>query len=218
MAMVDDAAQPPDDPVARAVRDALGRRAAVEDREFDCLFPDHIRRLSVVHWTPVAVALRAAALLAPEPGMQIADLGAGPGKLCCIGALARGGAWHGIEQNPLLVAAAEALAVRLDAAARFVAADMMQLDWDRYDSLYLYNPFEADLFGAGRPDHAGWTAFADLVARTEERLSALSTGTRVVTFHGFGGELPSSFALAFSEAIGDGELALWIRRPRSRRA
>jgi len=151
--------------------------------------------------------------------MQIADLGAGPGKLCCIGALARGGSWLGVEHDPRLVAAAEGLAARLEVAtARFVAADMMELDWDRFDSLYLYNPFEADLFGAGRPDHAGWTAFADQVAHVEERLSALSTGTRVVTFHGFGGELPSSFALTFSEAIDHGELALWIRQPRSRRA
>jgi len=218
MPMAHEPERSPGDAVARGVRDALCRRAPVEDQQFDVLYPDHIRRLSAVHWTPVSVALRAAALLAPEPGMQIADLGAGPGKLCCIGALARGGSWLGVEHNPRLVAAAEGLAAQLGAAARFVAADMMELDWDRFDSLYLYNPFEADLFGAGRPDHAGWTAFAGQVARAEERLSALSTGTRVVTYHGFGGELPSSFALAFSEAIDHGELALWIRQPRSRRA
>jgi predicted RNA methylase len=187
-----------------------------EDPEFDRLYPDPIRRLSAVHWTPVSVALRAVALLAPESDMQLADLGAGPGKLCCIGALARGGTWCGVEQNPLLVAAAEHAAARLEvsAATRFVAADMMRLDWDRFDGLYLYNPFESVLFGCGRPDGAGWTEFADRVAGTEERLSALSTGTRVVTFHGFGGEMPSSFQLVFSEAIGDGELALWIQRPR----
>ncbi len=202
---------------ARTVQGALRWRAPVDDPVFDRLYPDHVRRLSRVHWTPVSVALRAAALLAPEAGMQVLDVGAGPGKLCCIGALGHGGSWHGIELNPTLVAAATAVAVRLEVVDRtsFQAGDMQQLDWDRFDSLYFYNPFESLLFG-GPVDDDRWAVFADQVARTEERLSALSTGTRVVTFHGFGGEMPSSFALTFMESVGDGELALWIKQPRAR--
>lgn len=203
---------------ARAVLDALRGRVPVEDLAFDRLYPDHVRRLSAVHWTPVSVALRAAALLAPEQGMRVLDIGAGPGKLCCVGALAYGGTWQGIELNPALVAAATATAkcLEVDHCTSFCAGDMEQVDWDRFDSLYFFNPFETLLFGCGAADQAGWTRFADQVARTEERLSALSAGTRVVTFHGFGGEMPSSFALAFTESIDDGELALWIKQPRSR--
>jgi SAM-dependent methyltransferase len=203
---------------ARAVLDSLRWRIPVEDLTFDRLYPDHVRRLSPVHWTPVSVALRAAALLAPEPGMRVLDVGAGPGKLCCVGALAYGGTWHGIELNPALVAAATTTAkwLEVDHCTTFDAGDMQQVDWDRFDSLYFYNPFETLLFGCGTADHASWAVFADQVARTEERLSELSAGTRVVTFHGFGGEMPSSFALAFTEAIGDGQLALWIKQPRSR--
>jgi len=204
--------------VAHTVLESLRWRVAVEDVVFDRLYPSHVRRLSSVHWTPVSVALRAAALLAPEPGMQILDVGSGPGKLCCVGALAYGGSWHGVELNPLLVEAATATAKQLeiDPCTSFHAGDMNQLDWDRFDSLYFYNPFESVLFGGGCPDQDGWTAFADQVAYTEERLAQLSTGTRVVTFHGFGGEMPSSFALTYTEAIGDGELALWIKQSRSR--
>lgn len=200
---------------ARAVLDALRWRVAVDDLTFDQLYPEHVRRLSPVHWTPVAVALRAAALLAPEAGMRVLDVGAGPGKLCCIGALAYGGTWHGIELDPALVAAATAVAswLEIDQRTSFHAGDMQQLDWDRFDSLYFYNPFETLLFGFGSADPKSWAVFADQVARTEERLSALSTGTRVVTFHGFGGEMPSSFALTFREAIGEGELALWVKQP-----
>src|SRR6185369_2785667 len=85
---------------ARAVLEALRWRIPIEDLAFDRLYPDHVRRLSPVHWTTVPVALRAAALLAPEAGMRVLDIGAGPGKLCCVGALAYGGTWHGIELNP----------------------------------------------------------------------------------------------------------------------
>jgi predicted RNA methylase len=205
---------------ARAVLDALRWQAPVDDLAFDRLYPDHLRRLSRVHWTPVSVALRAAALLAPEPGMRILDVGAGAGKLCCVGAVACGGMWHGIELNPALVAAASAAATRLevDHCTRFAAGDMTAVDWDRFDSLYLYNPFESQLFGYGAADAAGWSVFADQVAHAEDRLAGLSAGSRVVTFHGFGGEMPSCFSLAFTEEIGEGELALWVRQPRTRRA
>ena len=203
---------------ARAVREALRGRVPVEDPEFDQLYPDHVRRLSLVHWTPVPVAQRAAALLAPEAGMSVLDIGAGPGKLCCVGALACGGTWHGVEQHPSLVAAAAELAtwLEVDHGTRFHAGDMRELDWRRFDSLYFYNPFETPLFGDGGSDAAAWAVFVEQVACAEARLSELAPGTRVVTFHGFGGEMPSSFTRAFAGTIGGGELALWIQRPRAR--
>jgi len=204
---------------ARAVVEALRWRVEVDDAAFDRLYPEHVRRLSGLHWTPVSVALRAAALLAPEPGMRVLDVGAGAGKLCCVGALANGGVWHGVEIDPSLVGAASTAArwLEIDHCTRFHAGDMQAIDWDRFDSLYFYNPFESLLFGGGRADRAGWTVFAEQVARAEQKLSELSPGSRVVTFHGFGGEMPSSFALAFSETIGEGQLALWVQQPRSRR-
>jgi len=200
---------------AGAARAALRGRVAGDDAAFDRLYPDHVRRLSWLHWTPVAVASRAAVLLAPEPGMRVLDAGAGPGKLCCLGALGHGGTWHGIELNPSLCAAATAAAARLGVAdrTRFDAGDMHELDWRRYDSLYFYNPFEAVVFG-GPATGDRWAAFADQVARTQARLAGLSRGTRVVTFHGFGGAMPPGFARAAVETIGDGELALWIKQRR----
>jgi SAM-dependent methyltransferase len=203
---------------ARAVLDALRWRVPVEDVAFDRLYPDHVRRLSSLHWTPVSVALRAAALLAPEAGMRILDVGAGPGKLCCVGALAYGGTWHGIELNPALVAVATTAArwLEVEHCTSFDAGDGTALDWDRFDSLYFYNPFESQLFGYGPADRAGWAVFADQVAHAEDRLAQLSPGSRVVTFHGFGGEMPSCFALASTETIGDGELALWVKQSGSR--
>ena len=217
-AIYDHGGEPARRTVAHAVIESLRWRVAIDDVVFDRLYPSHVRRLSSVHWTPVAAALRAAALLAPEPVMRVLDVGAGPGKLCCVGALAHGGMWDGVELNPVLVDAATATARQLEIAhcTTFHAGDMNQLDWDRFDSLYFYNPFESVLFAAGCPDQDGWAEFADQVAFAEERLSQLSAGTRVVTFHGFGGEMPSSYALSYTEAIGEGELALWIKQPRSR--
>lgn len=197
---------------------ALRQRVAIDDEVFDRMYPDHVRRLSRLHWTPVSVALRAAAMLAPEPGMRVLDAGAGAGKLCCVAALSHIGHWHGLDCDPSLVAAAiaAARALGVEGCTSFEVGDLTELDWGGFDSLYLYNPFEALLFGHGTAARRGGATFAEGVARVEQRLAELATGTRVVTFHGFGGKMPPGFVRATSEA-GDGELALWIKqgsRPR----
>src|SRR5262245_15321291 len=126
---------------------ALRIRFPVDDAVFDRLYPDHVARLSGVHWTPVAVALRAAELLAPEAGMRGLDVGSGAGKLCCLGAIGRLGMWHGIERDPALVAVAieTARSLEVDRFTQFSAGDALASDWRRFDSLYLYNPFESQL-------------------------------------------------------------------------
>lgn len=57
------------------------------DRAFDRLLPEHLRRLSHEHWTPVDVAIRATALLCPASGTRILDIGSGVGKPCVIGTM-----------------------------------------------------------------------------------------------------------------------------------
>jgi SAM-dependent methyltransferase len=210
---------------ARSVITALRARIPVEDSMFDRLYPDHVARLSGVHWTPLSVAQRASALLAPEPGMRVLDVGAGPGKLCCVGAILRGGHWHGVERDPSLVAVAieTARALEVDGSTSFVVGDALALDWRGFDSVYLYNPFESQRFGGGFARIAGDAGVSEQVVRTEVLLAGLAPGTRVVTFHGFGGDMPADFARLSSEVAGapeapeaigiTGELALWIKQP-----
>lgn len=199
---------------ATAVLAALRARSALDDAAFDALYPEAVGRLSIVHWTPVAVALRAAALLAPIAGMRVLDVGAGAGKLCCLGAVVHAGTWHGIERDPALVAVASEIArdLEVDHCTRFWAGDALTADWRGYDGVYLYNPFESQRFGGGFARAAGGAGYAEQVADAEARLAELEPGTRVVTFHGFGGEMPPEFALAELEEVEGGELALWIKR------
>jgi hypothetical protein len=199
---------------AATVLAALRAGSALDDAAFDRLYPDAVGRLSIVHWTPVVVARRAAVLLAPIAGMRVLDVGAGAGKLCCLGAVVCAGTWHGIERDPALVAVATAVArdLEVDHCTRFRAGDALAADWSGYDSVYLYNPFESQRFGGGFAHAAGDAGFSEQVAAAEARLAELAPGARVVTFHGFGGEMPPGFALAELEEIEGGELALWIRR------
>jgi len=206
---------------ARVVRTSLRWQVAVKDRAFDSLYPEEVRRLASLHWTPVAVALRAAAWLAPEAGARVLDVGSGPGKVCCIGALAQGGNWHGVERDSSLVDVANATAALLDVEqmATFRAGEMDLVDWREFDSIYFFNPFAAILFGpAPFDEHVRWSMLTEQIARTEARLAELQIGTRVVTYQGFGGDMPDGYALAQMELIGDAQLVLWIKQRATRRS
>lgn len=219
-------------PPALALGDALRRGAAVPDAEFDRLFPDDLRDRSHLHWTPVAVALRAAELLAPRDlhrspvavapdavkllaprGIRVLDVGAGVGKLCAIGALVTGAVWWGIEQDPVQVAAAHhaAWALGITDRTRFVQGDGSRLSWDGFDAFYFYNPFHTVMLAPHASPFVRYATIQATLRRIEQRLAATPPGTRVVTFHGFGGQLPASFAQIAREPAGDGALELWIQ-------
>ncbi len=158
------------------------------DQPFDQLVPEELRHLSRAHWTPIEVAIRAATLLCPTTGTRVLDVGAGVGKLCVVGALSSMGMWCGVEKQAPLVGAARRLARTLNVAENtmFVHGDAFAIDWRDFDAIYLYNPFENPLFVV-TGDHG-----RSEVARVQDRLSSLPERVRVVTFHGFGGVMPSS--------------------------
>lgn len=198
---------------ALALSEALRRRARVADAELDQVFPEELRDRSHLHWTPVAVAMRAAELLAPSPHHRVLDVGAGVGKLCVIGALVTGAMWWGIEQDAVQVAAAKHAAWTLDVTrrTRFVHGDGSRLAWDEFDALYFYNPFSTVMLAAHASPFLRYATIHATLRRIEQRLAAARPGTRVVTFHGFGGKWPAGFQRVSREAAGDDALELWIR-------
>jgi hypothetical protein len=146
--------------------------------------------------------------------MRVLDVGAGAGKVCTVGALSGRGMWWGVEQHGTLVQAARRVAVALGVTERtnFVHADAFTLDWRDFDALYLYNPFELTFAPCG-PGPEASRDLANQALRTAERLASLRHGTRVVTFNGFGGEMPPSYRLAYHERVLPQtlSLSLWIQ-------
>lgn len=190
----------------------------MRDASFDQVFPASQRSRSYLHWTPVDVAVRAAALLAPTPDCQVLDVGAGVGKLCLVGAAVTNAAWFGIERDEEMVRIATVAAARmqLEQRTRFMHGDITSIDWSRFDSFYLFNPF-AELLVCGTVDaldrRERYVALIDFVQR---QLSRSAPGTRVVTYHGFGGDL-SGFDVVHREPAREDELCLWLRQPARRR-
>jgi SAM-dependent methyltransferase len=194
----------------------LRRRRAASDADWDRVYPRRYRNLSSVHFTPVAVARRAAVMLSAGPHTRILDVGAGVGKFCAIAALTAPGIFVGIERRGEMVDIARSIAHRARTpGVRFVHGDAEQLDWGNFDGFYLFNPFGELQWSddvRGRPWQAERGEYQRLVSLVEERLWASRVGTRVVTFHGFGGMLPPCFRLVIREHHGSDSLEYWKKR------
>lgn len=188
---------------------------AVSDRRFDTLYPSEVRIHSRIHFTPVKVALRVRDWVGNEPGLRVLDVGSGCGKFCLVLAASGPGRVTGIEQRPNLHEAALAAAGKLGVNnAEFRCGRMEDLDWTPFNVFYFFNPFyERIAYRKGMddktPPHAG--VYFDHIRVVKEKLAQAKSGTRVFTYHGMGGRLPSEWVLLRSEVIHTDELQLWVK-------
>ena len=179
------------------MRDALRRGVLVDDRDLDAIYPSAIRRASAVHWTPVDVAVKAARLLATRPGARLLDIGSGVGKFCIVAAAAVEARVAGVEQRARLVEIGELAAERFGVDVTFTRGTLDDCDPRDVDGVYLFNPFAENLCQSDdRID--GTVELSELrfvrdVAAARRFLRATRAGTRVVTYCGFGGEMPSGY-------------------------
>lgn len=200
-----------DDMKPREIAAAIRRGEPVSDAIFDRLYPEELRARSEMMWTPVAVAARAAQLLALPAGARVLDVGSGVGKACLVGMLASATTWWGIEQDPILVAAARRVAHGLGVDARFLAGDAASVDWDQFDAFYFYNPFGVLMLAETASPFTRYATIQNHLRDTTVRLAAARLGTRVATYHGFGAEMPAGYQLVVREAVATDEVAVWIR-------
>lgn len=201
--------------VSRSNLKPLLQGQAIDDRSFDEVFPKWARALSRTHWTPVDVAMRAAAWLAEEEGTRVLDVGAGVGKFCLVGALSTRGVFTGAELRPRLSGLASEVARRYNVKrCTFLCGDAFALDWSDYDGFYLFNPFaenlpECPVIDDGIPRSPD--RFHKYVHEVEARLEALRVGSRVVTYHGFGGRMSFDWTPVTTMRLHGGSLALWLK-------
>jgi SAM-dependent methyltransferase len=210
-------ARPQDEDPARAVAAQLAAGVPVADARFDRLLPPALQRLAGLHFTPVAVAVRAAAWLTAAGAERVADLGSGAGKFCLVGAATAPATFTGIELRAGLVQVARDLARRMGLpGAQFVQGDLRRAPLARYQGFYLYDPFSES---AAEEDERldPWVPTADRaadVAALLGRLREVAPGTRLAMFCGLGGAEPDGWALEGQEQVhprGD-VLQRWVKR------
>ena len=185
------------------------------DDAFDALFPPALRRVSGRFWTPLAIARRAAELLATGGATRVMDVGSGVGKFALVAAATVPTIRVvGVEQRGRLVEVARRAQDRLCLEnVSFVHGNASELPWKGYDGFYFYNSFAENLFDRmDRLDdeaELSITRFGRDVHRSYMNLRAAPVGTAVVTFHGSSGRVPATYALRHVEPAGSGFLRLW---------
>jgi hypothetical protein len=201
------------------VEDLRGGRKMTDFR-FDQVYPREIRNLSGIHWTPVEVAVRAAELLAESNNTRVLDVGSGCGKFCTVAALSCPGQFIGVEQRPHLIEVAQKVIEDLNVKnASFIQSNMATLDWSSFDGFYLYNPFYEHKVKSIRIDTTlsySQDKFVHYVEIVKSKLRQLSLGSRVVTYHGFGGDLPPGYQCVKKEPAGSSYLELWVKMEESK--
>ena len=202
-------------PLGSALTTALRTGKPLSDGRFDSIYPPEIRVHSKIHFTPVKVALRVRDWLGNEPGLRVLDVGSGCGKFCLILGATGPGRVSGIEQRPNLHQAAVAASQSMGLSnTEFLCGRMEDLDWAAYNVFYFFNPFYERIaqrrsMDDKTPPHAG--LYYEYVRVVREKLTLAKNGTRVLTYHGMGGRMPSDWLLVRTEEIHTDELQLWVK-------
>jgi len=213
-------------PAQRAVREvAAAVRAGrpLSNAAFDHLLPLELRKVSDDYWTPLPVIRRVAEWLRAERVRTLVDIGSGAGKFCVATALLAPCRVIGLEQRASLVEAARTLAARfeVDDRVRFIAGDFGDTPTPAADAYYVFNPFGEYAFGAARDADDGVTFSEERYTRDVDALtrflSRAPVGTLVITYNGFGADLPASYQERRVDLSFRGALRLWKKRPPSAR-
>jgi len=184
------------------------------DSSFNVLYPDPIQRVAEKHWTPLAVAKKAADFLAISPDVKVLDIGSGSGKFCLTAAHYHPQTFfYGIEQRSDLVELCDQLKEQLQLRnVSFICDNIINIDFEDYDHFYFYNSFYENIEGTLKID--------DKIKYSEElydaynrylfkQLNKKGAGTRLVTFHSFGSEIPNEYEIVHTDY--DDYLKFWIK-------
>ncbi|MBS1735185.1 MAG: methyltransferase domain-containing protein [Bacteroidetes bacterium] len=184
------------------------------DDNFNSIYPRHIRQVASKHWTPLEVVKKAASFLAASPAEKILDIGSGAGKFCLAAAHHFPQySFYGVEQRADLVQLCNELKKKLAIEnVTFINENITQTDWAPYHHFYFYNSFYENITGAQKIDEAipyseklyeGYNKF--LLGKLMEKPS----GTRIVTYHSFGLQMPPDYLLVNNEM--DDYLKYWVK-------
>ncbi|MBL4592482.1 MAG: methyltransferase domain-containing protein [Flavobacteriales bacterium] len=186
----------------------------ISNQDFDKLYPEYIRSLSNIHWTPIEIIEVAIEWLGAYSGANILDIGSGAGKFCIVGGILSNSKFTGIEKRGNLVSEANKLLKNFELNnVRFINANILNSDFRKYDAFYYFNPFCEQIASCQWIDQN--ISFSKTKYRLYEnyvysQLLKMPLGTRLVTYCSHDFSPPSSYKI--KEMMFNGLLVLWIKK------
>ncbi|MEO8823263.1 MAG: methyltransferase domain-containing protein [Ginsengibacter sp.] len=174
------------------------------DLNFNSLFPELIQEAAEKHWTRIEVAKKAAAFLATSAESKVLDIGSGAGKFCLVAAhehpLTH---FYGVEQRQNLVDISNDLAKELELDnVLFICDNICNVDFEKYNHFYFYNSFYENVPGTQKIDYS--IKYSEDLYNFYNRylckqLDKMPSGTRLVTYHSFGSEIPAGYEVVHTD-------------------
>ncbi|MGZ3769952.1 MAG: methyltransferase domain-containing protein [Bdellovibrio sp.] len=203
--------------ISPVLKELIKSNSKDANEEFDKLLPPLYRYHSQIQWSSVAVGKTIASWLQGLSGKKFIDIGCGVGKLCIVLRILTDLKIFGIEQRPHLVQIAnEMITANGLKDITIIEKNLLDLNWNDYDIFYLFNPFQEHVSLSPTAvidntvnfhrDH-----FIKYTKKVYAELENLSRDKIFITYHGYGGKLPPSWKLTFSQYIDGGFLSLWTK-------
>lgn len=184
------------------------------DAQLHKLYPEPVRALARMHWTPLYVVQKVVPYLAFNNKVKILDIGSGAGKFCLAGAFYKPSvSFFGVEQRKNLVALSESVQKKLAFQnVHFIHRNFTQINLCEYDHFYFYNAFFENLDGTEKIDNEidySSELYNYYSIYLYNQLDKMPIGTRVATYCSWGDEIPPCYQVA--ETHFDNLLKFWIK-------
>lgn len=186
---------------------------AIEDEEFDQIYPPFLREAAETHFTPVQIAQMSAKYLVTEPGTRVLDIGSGAGKFCMVGAMCTEGYFTGVEKRESLHSISKKIMDTYKIPnVELIRGDIMDIDFRWYDAFYFYNSFFENMHPEERIDDnikLERELYDEYSIYVKGQLSILPEGTRVVTYFSYLDEMPRNYVP--TQVGRQGKLKFWVK-------
>lgn len=199
------------------IADYLRLNMPVKDKEFDMIYPAHLRKMSKRHFTEVDVAIKASQFLVTKPKQRVLDIGSGVGKFCFVASAYSDALYTGVDYRKHFVDLCKNLSDKHGFRnVNFIHEDITKINFAKYDSFYFFNSFQ---------EHTDRTAkLDDTIEVSQEKFNRYSEflkhefdklpeGTRVVTYHVYSNQMPGSYRIVSTHF--DGLLTCWEKTEHS---
>jgi predicted RNA methylase len=196
------------------VLDELRIKKNISNELFDVLFPSEIKGLSDRHWTSVFVAKISADYFCNQKHAKVLDIGSGAGKFCFVGAtLHPKSEFHGVDIRKKLVDIANEIKNKYAVSnTHFFQQDVLHMDFNGYDAIYLFNPFQEKIDASSIIDKDSAVDIGQYINYTTHiynELHNVAVGTKLVTYFCEEFCIPKSFKLIASHM--KGELKFYLK-------
>lgn len=183
------------------------------DLDFDQYLPPRLQKLSSSQWTPLFVIKEIVQMIKTHSISHIYDLGSGVGKFSILVSLLGEIQVTGFEQRKELLDLAQALKIKFKAnLVEFSHLDFLELDFSHFDAIYCFNPLYETMstkFSIDEETPKSSILYIQKILKLKSNFLNMQKGSKIITYHGFGGIMPKEFKLITKRKNYFGEIEVW---------